>query len=227
MSDPCDCRSAKTRDALLEAGLFCFSEQGFHGTSLRTVAERAGKNTSLIAHHFGNKEGLYLAVFQDMLARKSLAKFAGPVVAVEELAGDPTRAEAILRDLIQRMFGEMHRAYEGDDPKQMAYFRLWLSAIRAPIPELEPLLRERVTPLRMQVAACIQALRPDLPYAEIPFWCSLVFGQCLGNTLLRGFNQLVFGPECYAEPVEKLAQTIADITLRALGRTETSNQEHA
>ncbi|HNX32457.1 MAG TPA: TetR/AcrR family transcriptional regulator [Holophaga sp.] len=218
MLHPHDPRSEKTCEALIEAGLFCFSERGFDGTSLRMVAERAGKNTSLIAHHFGNKEGLYLAVFRDMLTRHAHAWFKGPVVEAEELEKDPERAVAILRHLIGQMVGKMRRDFDGGDPKQTAYFRLWMAAVQTPIPELESLIRECVQPLRLQIAACIRAIRPDLPLSEIPFWCALVHGQCLANTRLRRFNQLVFGPECYPESVGKLSEQIADITLRALGR---------
>lgn len=211
---------AGTREALLEAALFCFSERGFEGTSLRMVAERAGKHTSLIAHHFGNKEGLYLAAFRDMLIHKRMAHCEGPVPDPEELRGNPARATALLREIVIRTFLGMRTAFATSDPKQMAYFRLWASAIRAPIPELEPLIRERVVPLRLQIAACIQAIRPDLPTKEIPFWCALVYGQCMVNTMLHDFNELVFGTECYPESPERMAEQIADITLRAIGRPE-------
>lgn len=212
---------SSTRETLLEAGLFCFSEQGFEGTSLRMLANRAGKPMSLIAHHFGNKEGLYLAVFKDMLAERRSGQFAGPVIRLDELRRDPARASALLRDLIIGVFKEMRSTFENGDPKRMAYFRLWLTAIRMPIPELEPLIRERLTPLRMQIAACIQAIRPDLPAGEIPFWCALVYGQCVANTMLHDFNQLVFGPDCYPDSPDHLAEQIADITLRAIGRPAT------
>jgi AcrR family transcriptional regulator len=212
---------SSTRETLLEAGLFCFSEQGFEGTSLRMLANRAGKPMSLIAHHFGNKEGFYLAVFKDMLAERRSGQFEGPVTRLDELQRDPARASALLRDLIIGVFKEMRSTFENGDPKRMAYFRLWLTAIRMPIPELEPLIRERLTPLRMQIAACIQAIRPDLPAEEIPFWCSLVYGQCVANTMLHDFNQLVFGPDCYPDSPDHLAGQIADITLRAIGRPAT------
>lgn len=208
-----------TRQALLESALFCFAERGFEGTSLRMVGERAGKNISLIAHHFGNKEGLYLAVFQDMLAKRRTGAFIGPITGPKELKGDPDRASALLRDLIILVFKDLHMAFDGRDPKRMAYFRLWLSAIRTPIQELEPLIRESLSPLRLQIAACIQAIRPDLPAKEIPFWCALVHGQCVVNTMLHSFNQLVFGPDCYPKSLNQLAEQIADVTLRAIGGT--------
>ncbi|HWQ10333.1 MAG TPA: TetR/AcrR family transcriptional regulator [Holophaga sp.] len=212
--------SSGTRKALLEAALFCFSERGYEGTSLRMVAERAGKNTSLIAHHFGSKEELYLAVFKDMLEERRACQYVGATASLEELQGHPDRAAALLRDVIVWHFKVMRSKFESTDPKVMAYARLWHSAMRMPIPELEPMMRECLTPLRMQIAACIQALRPDLPAQEIPFWCALVYGQGLANTMLHSFNQLVFGPECYPESAEHMAEQIADITLRAIGRPE-------
>lgn len=213
--------SSGTREALLEAALCCFAEHGFEGASLRMIAERAGKNTSLIAHHFGNKEALYLAVFRDMLEDLRAHRYSGPLIGPEELRGDPARAEALLRSLVVWLFKSMRMKADSGDPRQTAYSRLWFSAVRAPVPELEALLREHIAPLRMQIAACIQALRPDLPVREIPFWCSLVYGQCLVNTSLHTFNQLVFGPECYPKSMDRMADLIADITLRAIGRPET------
>lgn len=209
--------AAATRAALLEAGLFCFSEQGFDGTSLRQLSERAGRPSSLIAHHFGNKEGLYLAVLRAMLAERPQGQFIGPFVGLEELRGDPVQAAELLRKLIIGVFKGMRDTFESGDPRRMASFRLWQRAVRSPIPELEPLLRERLAPLRTQIAACIQALRPDLPAREIPFWCALVYGQCVANTMMHDFNQLVFGPDCYPESPDHMAEQIADITLRAIG----------
>ena len=212
--DPAPCA---TREALLEAGLFCFSEQGFEGTSLRMVARRAGRHTSLIAHHFGNKEGLYLAVFKDMLAERRPGQFAGPVTGLEELRDDPERAATLLRELVVGIFKGMRSTFDSGDPKRVAYFRLWQTAIRTPIPELETLMRERLAPLRMQIPACIQAIRPDLPAREIPFWCALVYGQCVANTMMHDFNRLVFGHDSYPDSLDHMAEQIADITLRAIG----------
>jgi TetR/AcrR family transcriptional regulator, regulator of cefoperazone and chloramphenicol sensitivity len=218
MTCPPDLAGTSTREALLESALLCFAERGYEGTSLRMVGERAGRNTSLIAHHFGNKEGLYLAVFRDMLGKRRSAPFVGPVRGLDELQHDPAGASALLRDLTIRVFKEMHLAFAGSDPKQLAHFHLWLSALQAPIKDLEPLIRENLAPLRMQIAACIQAIRPDLPGREIPFWCSLVYGQCVVNTMLHSFNQMVFGPDCYPESLDLLAEQIADVTLRAVGQ---------
>lgn len=212
---------ASTREALLEAALFCFADHGFEGTSLRMVADRANRHMSLIAHHFGNKEGLYLEVVKDMLTQRRHCQFQEPLVSPEVLKEDPARAKALLRRVILHIFTNMHATFGSTDPKWVAYYRLWMTALRTPLPELEALMREILAPTRLQIAACIQAIRPDLPLSEIPFWCALVHGQCVVNTMLRPFHELVFGPDCYPPSLERFAEQIADITLRAIGSPET------
>lgn len=56
---------ARTR--LLRAGLRLFATQGFNKTSTREVAEAAGVNVASIAYYFGDKAGLYRAVFFEPL----------------------------------------------------------------------------------------------------------------------------------------------------------------
>jgi AcrR family transcriptional regulator len=52
---------ARTR--LLHSGLRLFAQQGFSKTSTRELAEDAGVNVASISYYFGDKAGLYRAVF--------------------------------------------------------------------------------------------------------------------------------------------------------------------
>jgi AcrR family transcriptional regulator len=52
-----------TRARLLQAGLRLFALQGFARTSTRELAEAAQVNIAAISYHFGDKAGLYRAVF--------------------------------------------------------------------------------------------------------------------------------------------------------------------
>jgi AcrR family transcriptional regulator len=48
-----------TRTALLEAARAVFSESGYDGATVRTIATRAGVDAAMVNHWFGSKEGLF------------------------------------------------------------------------------------------------------------------------------------------------------------------------
>lgn len=51
----------KAQDKLIQAAIRQFSLHGFGSTTLRSLAEEAGVNISLVSYYFGSKEGLYRA----------------------------------------------------------------------------------------------------------------------------------------------------------------------
>lgn len=58
---------AHARARLLQHALRLFAERGLKGTSTRDIAQAAGTNVSAIAYYFGDKAGLYRAVFFEPL----------------------------------------------------------------------------------------------------------------------------------------------------------------
>jgi TetR/AcrR family transcriptional regulator len=57
------------RSRLLQAATDAFAEQGFEGTSLRTIADNAGVSFQLIAYYFGSKEELWVATVDYLFER--------------------------------------------------------------------------------------------------------------------------------------------------------------
>ena len=53
----------ESRERLLQAGLRLFANQGFSKTSTRELAEAACVNVAAISYYYGDKQGLYRAVF--------------------------------------------------------------------------------------------------------------------------------------------------------------------
>jgi AcrR family transcriptional regulator len=53
----------ESRERLLQAGLRLFAQQGYSKTSTRELAEAANINVAAISYYFGDKQGLYRAVF--------------------------------------------------------------------------------------------------------------------------------------------------------------------
>src|ERR1700749_3381971 len=73
---------ASTRALLIESTLDCILDEGFYRASSNRIAERAGVTWGVIQHHFGTREGLLLAAFdQSMLELIDILESA-------EIAGD-------------------------------------------------------------------------------------------------------------------------------------------
>jgi AcrR family transcriptional regulator len=58
----------ETRDRILEEGARLFAEKGFTPTTVRDIATAADVNLAMIHYYFGNKEGLYRAIFEENIA---------------------------------------------------------------------------------------------------------------------------------------------------------------
>jgi AcrR family transcriptional regulator len=53
------------RDHILQVGEQLFAEQGFDGTSVRDIAQRAQVNLAMISYYFGSKEKLLIALIEE------------------------------------------------------------------------------------------------------------------------------------------------------------------
>jgi AcrR family transcriptional regulator len=69
----------QSRERLIHAALPLFAHQGFAKTSTRRIAEVAGTNLAAIKYYFGDKAGLYRAVFFDLQSAPhgEIARFGG------------------------------------------------------------------------------------------------------------------------------------------------------
>ena len=65
MNDLSITRGERTRVEIVEAAYCLFLEQGYHGTSMRQIAQEAGIAVGGIYNHFSSKEEIYLAVLRD------------------------------------------------------------------------------------------------------------------------------------------------------------------
>lgn len=78
------------RDRLLHAGLRLFAQQGFNKTSTRELAEAAAVNVASISYYFGDKAGLYRAVFlgPPESTHQDIARYSGAgLTLAQALAG--------------------------------------------------------------------------------------------------------------------------------------------
>ncbi|AKP32494.1 transcriptional regulator CecR [Yersinia aleksiciae] len=65
-SVPVTSRGEQARQQLIQAATELFGELGLKGATTREIAQRAGQNIAAITYYFNSKEGLYLAVAQQI-----------------------------------------------------------------------------------------------------------------------------------------------------------------
>jgi len=76
----------QSRERLMHAALSLFAHQGFAKTSTREIAEAAGTNLAAIKYYFGDKAGLYRAVFFELQSapEDEIGRFGGPELSLRD-----------------------------------------------------------------------------------------------------------------------------------------------
>jgi AcrR family transcriptional regulator len=87
-----------TRQAILDAARAAFSADGYERATIRAIAARAGVDPSLVHHHFGTKEELFVAAHDFPISPAGLA------AAVT--GGEGTLGERITRLYLSAAFTE-------------------------------------------------------------------------------------------------------------------------
>ena len=62
-------RAAETRARILDAAVESIAEVGFQRTTAAEITRRAGVTWGAVQHHFGGKDGMFLAVLDDSFRR--------------------------------------------------------------------------------------------------------------------------------------------------------------
>ena len=83
---------ATTKDRVLDAALACFTEIGFSQTSVGAIRDRSGVSVGSIYHHFGNKEGVAVALYL-----RALDSYHAGVLAVLDTAHG---GEAVVKGVV-------------------------------------------------------------------------------------------------------------------------------
>jgi AcrR family transcriptional regulator len=91
-------------DALLRSARGAFATSGYEATSVREIARASGVDPALVAHHYGSKEALWIAVV-DQIADEA-APMVARVTSLREISdlGPRARVETAVSILIDQVF---------------------------------------------------------------------------------------------------------------------------
>ncbi len=89
-----------TKEQILEAALNLFSENSFHGASIRDIAKVIGKRESSIYNHFKSKD----EIFEKIIEKFSSRNF-GTIILTDKLINNISKPEKFFQMLSENIIG--------------------------------------------------------------------------------------------------------------------------
>jgi len=136
-------RRAATRGRLLDATIESLIDDGYAGTTIRRVTERAGVSQGAQSHHFPHRVDLVASAFEH-LAEQRIARYAR---RARELSGDRAARVRALLDLLWEDFSS---------PLFTVAAKLWVAAAD------DEELRQRLIPVERRIYAASAEVARDV-----------------------------------------------------------------
>ena len=197
-------RSALTRERLLEAAADVFAADGFRNARIQAICRRAGANIAAAHYHFGDKEGLYAAVFEYAHERATRDYPPDDIVGVEPEA----RLRAHITSFLARLL----------DPDRPAWFaRLLAREMIDPTPALDRLVRNRMRANHEQLSAILRDLLGEDATDEAIRLCALsVIAQCTFYRNSAPIISRLYPDLVPTKEIERLADHVTRFSLAAI-----------
>lgn len=200
-------RSAETEKRLLEAAGRIFAEHGYRGATIRQICEKAGANIAAVNYHFGDKEGLYMAVLRSVPS--ALAERYPSDSGLAPEAGAEEKLRAYVRSLLRRVFDEGRPGW---------YAKIMVREMIEPTRALDTLVEEAARPIHRELAGIVRELVGPEASEELVRLCTLsIIAQCVYYHYARAVLRRLYPEQTYApEDIDRLAAHISTFSLAAL-----------
>jgi AcrR family transcriptional regulator len=195
--------SADTRQRLIDAAAALFADRGFENVTVREICKASNANVAAVNYHFGDKAGLYRAVWMHAI------KVMQDANQQSQRAGDGQSPEDQVRSFVRVFVGRL----TGDNPNAWIY-RLMAREMQHPTEALELVMTQVVQP-RMEylcnVAGAIMGLPPADP--RVKRSAASLQSQCL----LAARKMPAALEKSWGTPMRDLDVAVAHITDFSLG----------
>jgi AcrR family transcriptional regulator len=204
-----------TKARLITAASELFAERGFHGTTVRDIAERAGVNLASGHYHYGSKKDLYLAVLRAqfaeiraLLARRGAAR---PARELKRLS-----RTAVVR-LLQARAHAMLDLLIGPPPG--LHGTLLQREMIDPSEALPVIVEEFIVPMVHEMQQIVARLAPGLPRGAIERSVFAIMGQVLFYRFTMPATLRLWGLPSYPRGLSRqVAEHVAEFSLGGLER---------
>jgi AcrR family transcriptional regulator len=211
-------RSEGTRQRLLDAAADVFAAGGYRRATIAEICRRAGANIAAVHYHFGDKQGLYAAVFDYALQRAN----------TEEANGGPETTATTPEDRLRVQVTSFVRRLL--DPRRPAWIaRLMAHELIEPSDVLDRLVRNRMRANHEQIADAVrELLGPEASPDNVRLCTLSVVSQCVfyrhsAAVVTRLYPDLVPSRE-----IDRIAEHVTRFSLAAIrGLAGNGKADHA
>lgn len=203
------------RGRILDSAEEQFAQRGYHGVSMRQVAEGAGISVSLAQYHFGTKEGLFGAVMErrivainhDRLMRLDAAEQKG-VASGKVLLEDALRAFLEPTVLLSR-----DKASRGN-----FYAQLISQVTNDPQPHARNVSKAFTDPIARQTMRVLHLAVPELDTPTLA-WCYVfAVGAMISAISPTGRVRLLSNGSCDPDDVQSIMALLVPFLAGAFSR---------
>ena len=204
-----------TKDRLVAAASTLFAAHGFHGTTVRDIAERAGANVAAGNYHSGSKKALYLEVLRAQFAEvraQLAARGASPQPAELGRLGRPALVRVLrarVKVMLEMLIG----------PPPGLHGTLMQREMVDPSEAMPVIVGEFIRPMFEEMYAIVAHLEPDLDRRSVERCVHSIIGQGLFYKFTRPALLEMLAVEEYPRSLAaELTEHITEFSLGGLAQ---------
>src|SRR5436309_9961444 len=209
------CLVNPTKDRLLAAAAALFAERGFHRTTVREIAARAGVNVAAGNYHYGSKKALYLEVLRAQFAEiRALLRARGASRPASELA---RLSRAQLAALLRARVNVMLDLLLGPPPG--VHGTLMQREMCDPSEALPVIVEEFIAPMLGEMREIAAHMEPRLDAESVERCVFSIIGQALFYRFTLPALRLLDGLPARSRGITRdLADHITEFSLGGMER---------
>lgn len=185
-SEPSEQQLAPNRKQnILRAAERLFATRGFHGVSIRDIAEDAGVPLALVGYYYGPKLSLYHAIYRERAGY--IEERLRALASAQQQAPPGLLLEAIVSAFVLPVL----KVAASDEGRN--FLRLLSRGMTDHLEEDEPIIRELFDPLAHAFIDAMQAAVPTARRGQIAWCYQFALGALLHHVIDRRIERLSHG----------------------------------
>jgi AcrR family transcriptional regulator len=196
-----------TQQKLLTAACEVFAENGFKNTTVRDICNRAEVNVAAINYHFGNKEKLYEAVWEN--SNRAAVKNRMDELDLARTDAPEKRIRLFVKTLLRNILDQNRPEWD---------FRIVAHEMISPTASFDIIVDRAIRPGFLFLKELVQEmLGEDVPKEKVEKCALSIVGQCLYYRFANPVVRRILPEQTFDEKgLDELADHITEFSLSAL-----------